>query len=346
MRFCFYYLLMTFGCFNVCGQEEKPSVGVDVLEKNLNEIVKKYNMDVSGKKSDEELKKQDKLIRQKQEELRKAVEEHNKKIKEDFENKKKESSQGVPENISNATDPVKDKNIPVPENEKHNKLKPDDSVKDNNAPVVDESKEKGITHSTGDFSKDIEGIHVKLNHLIERVNAIQRDVDCLKPEQVTGLKKQTESVSFSKRDGDKGTLEMKTEYENALKIFQDDPSKSIDSFESFARKNKDHPMAVDAHLKIAEAFMKVAKWDLANITLQNILLNDKISVHQNVEALLLLSDSQRSQNDRVNACKTLADLERSNLPMTAEQNIRYQDLIVSSDCASKLDKDVHDTEKE
>lgn len=345
MRFYFYYLLMIFRWFNVYGEEEKQSVSVDVLEKNLNEIVKKYNMDVSGNKSDAELKKQDKLIREKQEELRKAVEEHNKKIKEDFENKQKEISQGPPENISNATDSLKDNKTQVPANQKDNKLKPDDSIKDDKAGVAGETK-KEVTHSTGVFSKDVEGIHAKLNHLIERVNALQKDVDCLKPEQVPALKKQAGSVSFSTRDGYKGTVEMKTEYENALKIFEDDPSKSIDSFESFARKNKDHPMAADAHLKIAEAYIKVAKWDLANITLQNILLNDKISVHQNVEALLLLSDSQRSQNDRVNACKTLADLERSNLPMTAEQNIRYQDLIVSSDCASKLDKDIRDTEKE
>lgn len=326
-------LSFLFLCLIFCSiqaEELKTNVDVDVLEKALNDIVKKYNLDVAGNKSDEELKKQDALIRQKQEELKKAVEEHNKKIKEDFENKKKEVLKEGEGNF-----------LKIPEIEKNDIHKTIEDAKnlshlpDKTSIASIGSKEDEKENSSHNFLKEIESINVKLNHLIERVNTLQKDMDCLKvPQKTSTLVKKGEAIA----------PEIKAEFDIALKVFEEDPVKSIENFEIFGRNHKGHPMVVDAHLKIAEAYIKVAKWDLANITLQNILLNDKISIQQNVEALLLLGDSQRNQNDRTSACKTLFDLERSNLPMTAGQNIRYQSLIVSSDCASKLDKDVRDND--
>lgn len=303
---------------------------IDQLQNDLNKIIEQYDMSVKANPSDKALKEQAEEIRKKEEELKKAVEEHNKKVKEDFERKKSETQKEMPskETLKNVEEP----------------------------PVKEEKKESSVSDMT---PKDIQALKDENKNLKEKVEQLtttiadikndlkdMKDILQKKVQDKPKIKGQKLQQDIKKSEQKENTVEpfVKKEFDEIVKIFEKTPEKSITLFEEFAYEHKRELIAIDAHLKIAEAYMQLAKWDLANRTLQNVLANTKLTVYQNVEALLLLADSQRNQNDREMACKTLADLERSNLPMTDNQNKRYQMLIVASDCSSKLDKDIKNAE--
>ena len=186
---------------------------------------------------------------------------------------------------------------------------------------------------------ELKKLRSDLNKLVELITTLKKDMEIIKRDRAEGYV--SDNVKRKKVSS-----RMKEQFDEALKILDTSPDKAIDYFENFAKRYKNHSMAIDAYLKIAEAYMKMGKWELSIKTLQNIMTIEEISSVQKVEALLLMADSQRNQNDRTSACRSLADLERSNLSLNAEQNERYQKLIVESDCASKLDKDIKKEEED
>ena len=177
---------------------------------------------------------------------------------------------------------------------------------------------------------------------------------------VEQLTKKVEDLDAKVNKGSKGKEKKKTIAEppvveltpeaekirEAEGLLEKDPTKAIKLMTAFTEACAGETVAIDAYLVIGKAYMKLAKWDLAEKTADNVLTEEKATVYQQAEGYLLKADAQRQKNDRVSACKTLITLERSNIAMTQEQNEKFQDLIVISDCSSKMDKDKKEEEGE
>lgn len=183
--------------------------------------------------------------------------------------------------------------------------------------------------------------------LLDAVQKLSKEVEDLKKGKNVESKEPSDKTQKKKVKAEKPPLDLSLDGQKlreAEALIETDPAKAIAELGKIAEVCTDTPAALDAFLITAKAYMKLGKWDLAIKTTDSILADEKCSVYLQAEAMLLKAKSQNQQNDRKAACKTLYTLERSNIELTAEQNDRYQDLVVASDCSSKLDKDKKEEE--
>ncbi|CAO5683121.1 MAG: hypothetical protein HEEMFOPI_00854 [Holosporales bacterium] len=126
---------------------------------------------------------------------------------------------------------------------------------------------------------------------------------------------------------------------------EEDIKKGIVGFKEIAQQYCREPIALNAYVQIAKGYRKLAQWDLAIENYQYVLDQSTATIFQKAESYLGKAEAERQKNDRVKACKTLDALEQSNIPLSKDQNIRYQELIVACDCASKRDKDMKEDQQ-
>lgn len=178
----------------------------------------------------------------------------------------------------------------------------------------------------------------KFERLEKTVKDIQQELSKSKPNENLTSDEATKKVTLEDKH------EIKTEpgqaqFDLAVKIMYQDPTKSIQSFSDVMKDHKGKPIATSAAIKIGEAYLKLGKWELAYKTFQNALELKNITVTQTVEATLGSAEAQCENSNRKAGCKTLIHLERANTPMTKQQTDRYQALIVTNHCASGMDRD-------
>lgn len=178
--------------------------------------------------------------------------------------------------------------------------------------------------------------------LLDAVQRLTKEVQDLKKGKTVALSVESDKGQKKKLKAEKPPVDLSLDGQKlrqAEELIEKEPEKALTELTKIAEVCTGTAASLDAFILIVKSYMKLSKWDLAIKTADSILADEKCSVYLQAEAMLLKAKSQHQKNDRKAACKTLHTLERSNIELTAEQNIFYQNLVVDSDCSSKLDKD-------
>ncbi|CAO4844812.1 MAG: hypothetical protein FADNKDHG_01335 [Holosporales bacterium] len=182
----------------------------------------------------------------------------------------------------------------------------------------------------------------QMQQVLDAVQRLTKEVEDLKKGKSVVSSDDTDKAQKKKVKAEKPPLDLSLDGQKlreAEALIEKEPQKALDALTKIAEVCTGTSASLDAFLLIVSAYMKLGKWDLAVKTADSILSDEKCSVYMQAQAMLLKAKAQHQKNDRKAACKTLYTLERSNIELTAEQNVLYQDLVVASDCSSKLDKD-------
>ncbi|MBP9752689.1 MAG: hypothetical protein KBD31_02635 [Proteobacteria bacterium] len=212
-----------------------------------------------------------------------------------------------------------------------------------------EDPKKAPPPSHIEISNDPSVLQEQVKQLQDTVEKLMKEVSDLKGKSASKKNTTTADATKKAEETDNHIIEFtsaQAQFNEANKWLEkdkhEDIEKAIVGFEEIVQQYCNQPIALSAYVKIGDAYRKIAKWDFSIKNYDYILDQSNASVSQQAEAYLGKAEAERQKNDRVKACKTLDKLERANIPLSKEQNIRYQELVVACDCASKKDKDMKD----
>lgn len=175
----------------------------------------------------------------------------------------------------------------------------------------------------------VEPLREEIRRLTNLVEHLQKDMKEFKQSAISGVKG---IVTPEKK-------KIQDAFELALIALKEDVRAGITKLVQFLTDHPEDELAIEAHLKLGDAYNKIGRWDKAYAAFDTIKGFDQVIIPQIIEAKLGMAEAQIGKNNREAACMTLIKLEKSNNPMSDAQLNRYQRMLVDYHCSSKMDRD-------